>query len=153
MPTNGVGGMAQWSKALGRSNAFSAGFDWRWVDGESQEAAYVASVPTVIVPFPGGCPTGLACGTQAATLSVQRYSGGTQQSLGAFVQDIFTPIDKLVLTLSARVDHWNNYNGHNLETTVATGLPTANNRPSIPDSERHRRQPARRRRCITRPIA
>jgi iron complex outermembrane receptor protein len=38
-----------------------------------------------------------------------------------------------VLTLSARVDRWNNYNGHNLETTVATGLPTANNRPTIPD--------------------
>jgi outer membrane receptor protein involved in Fe transport len=65
---------------------------------------------------------------------VQRFSGGSQQSLGAFVQDIFTPIDKLVLTLSARVDRWNNYNGHNLETTVATGLPTVNNRPSIPES-------------------
>ena len=123
VPTNGVGGMAQWSKALGRRNAFSAGFDVRWVEGESQEAAYVASVPTSI--------TGV---TQAATRSVQRFSGGAQQSLGAFVQDIFTPIDKLVLTLSARVDRWNNYNGHNLETTVATGLPTANNRPAIPDS-------------------
>ena len=134
VPTNGVGGMAQWSKALGTRNAFSAGFDWRWVDGESQEAAYVASVPTVITPFPGGCPPGLVCGTQAATLSVQRYSGGSQQSGGVFAQDIFTPTDKLVLTLSARVDRWNNYNGHNLETTVATGLPTANNRPSIPES-------------------
>ena len=123
VPTNGVGGMAQWSKAFGRSNAFSAGFDWRWVDGESQEAAYVAAVPTSI--------SGV---TQAATLSVRRMSGGTQQSLGAFVQDIFTPIDKLVLTLSARVDRWNNYNGHNLETTVATGLPTVNNRSSIPES-------------------
>jgi outer membrane receptor protein involved in Fe transport len=123
VPTNGVGGMAQWSKALGKSNAFSAGFDFRWVDGESQEGAYVPAVPTSIVGV-----------TQAATLSVQRYSGGSQQSLGAFVQDIFTPIDKLVLTLSARVDRWNNYNGHNLETTVATGLPTVNNRPSIPDT-------------------
>ena len=47
VPTNGVGGMAQWSKALGTRNAFSAGFDWRWVDGDSQEAAYVAAVPTV----------------------------------------------------------------------------------------------------------
>jgi outer membrane receptor protein involved in Fe transport len=125
--------MAQWSKAFGRRNAFSGGFDFRWVEGESQEAAYVASVPTVITPFPDGCPAGLACGTQAATQSVQRFSGGSQQSLGAFVQDIFTPIDKLVLTLSARVDRWNNYNGHNLETTVA-GLPTVNNRPSIPDT-------------------
>ena len=123
VPTNGVGGMAQWSKTLGASHAFSAGFDWRRVDGESQEAAYVAAVPTSIVGV-----------TQAATLSVQRFSGGTQQSGGVFVQDIFTPINRLVFTVSARVDRWNNYNGHNLETTVATGAPTANNRPSIPDS-------------------
>ena len=122
VPTNGVGGMTQWSKALGAKNAFSAGFDWRWVDGESQEDAFVASVPTAV--------SGV---TQAATLSVQRFSGGTQQSLGTFVQDILTPVDRLVITLSARGDRWRNYNGHNLETTVATGLPTANNRPSIPD--------------------
>jgi len=47
------------------------------------------------------------------------------------LQDIFTPVSQLVITLSARVDHWRNYDGHNLETTVATGLPTANNRASI----------------------
>ena len=122
VPTNGVGGMAQWSKSIGSSNVFSAGFDFRWVDGDSEEAAYVAAVPTSI--------TGV---TQAATLSVQRISGGTQQSLGGFVQDILTPIEKLVITLSARVDRWNNYDGHNLETTVATGQPTVNNRPTIPD--------------------
>ena len=122
VPTNGVGGMTQWSKSIGPSNVVSAGFDFRWVDGDSQEAAYVAAVPTSI--------TGV---TQAATLSVQRISGGTQQSLGGFVQDILTPIEKLVITLSARVDRWNNYDGHNLETTVATGQPTANNRPTIPD--------------------
>src|SRR5262249_20711846 len=93
-----------------------------WVDGDSQEDGYVPAVPTVI--------TGV---TQAATLSVQRVSGGTQQSLGAFVQDIVTPTEKLGLTLSARADRWRNYDGPNLETTVATGLPTPNNRPSIPD--------------------
>ena len=93
-------------------------------------------------------PTSIVGVTQAATLSVQRVSGGTQQLSGAFLQDIFTPVSKLVITLSARVDHWRNYDGHNLETTVATGLPTANNRPSIAD-RRHRRQPARRARSIT----
>ena len=123
VPTNGVGGMAQWTKVAGGRQVFSAGFDWRGVDGDSREDAFVPSVPTVILP-----PV-----TQQATLSVQRVSGGTQQSSGAFVQDIITPTAKLVLTLSARVDHWRNYDGHNLETTVATGLPTANNRPSIPD--------------------
>jgi outer membrane receptor protein involved in Fe transport len=122
VPTNGVGGAAQWSKAIGGRNLFSAGGDWRWVDGDSQEDAYVPAVPTVIVGV-----------TQQATLSVQRVSGGTQQILGGYAQDIFTPVSKLVITLSARVDRWRNYDGHNLETTVATGLPTANNRPSIPE--------------------
>jgi outer membrane receptor protein involved in Fe transport len=120
VPTDGVGSALQWTKAIGTAHAFSAGTDWRWVDGDSQEAAYVAATPTSIVGV-----------TQAATLSVNRISGGTQQSLGAFAQDIFTPTSKLVVTLSARADHWRNYDGHNLETTVATGLPTANNRPAI----------------------
>ena len=122
VPTKGVGGMVQWTKVVGQAHVFSAGTDMRWVDGDSREDAYVASVPTSIVGV-----------TQAATLSVRRISGGTQQSLGAFVSDIYTPMSKLVLTLSARADHWKNYDGHNLETTVATGLPTANNRDTIPE--------------------
>jgi outer membrane receptor protein involved in Fe transport len=133
VPTDGAGASGSWTKTIGGRNVVSAGGDWRRVDGDSEEAAYVASVPTVIVPFPGGCPAGLACGTQQATLSVQRVSGGTQQISGAFAQDIFTPTSQLVLTVSARVDHWRNYDGHNLETTVSTGLPTGNNRPSIAD--------------------
>jgi len=133
VPTNGVGTTAVWTKTVGSANIFSDGVDWRWVDGESQEAAYVASTPTVVDPFPGGCPANVQCGTQRATLTVQRASGGTQQTSGAYVQDIFTPVSQLVVTLSARVDHWRNYNGHNLETTVATGLPTGNNRASIAD--------------------
>jgi outer membrane receptor protein involved in Fe transport len=122
VPTNGVGGSVQWSKGVGGNNFFSAGGDWRWVDGDSQEDAFVPAVPTAI--------SGV---TQQATLTVKRVSGGTQQSLGAFVQDIFTPVPEVVVTLSARVDRWRNYDGHNLETTVATGLPTGNDRPSLPD--------------------
>jgi len=124
-PTNAVGGTVLWTKAIAGSHVFSAGTDWRWVDGDSNEDAYVAATPTVILQ-----PV-----TQQAALSVQRVSGGTQQILGAFVQDIFTPAPKLVLTLSARVDRWRNYDGHNLETAVATGLPTANNKPSLPDRD------------------
>ena len=121
VPTNGVGGMVQWTRTIGHANVFSLGGDMRWVDGDSQEDAYVPAVPPVIVGV-----------TQAATLSVKRVSGGSQQTLGAFAQDIFTPMAQLVLTLSARVDHWRNYDGHNLEYSVITGLPTVNNRPSIP---------------------
>lgn len=122
VPTNGVGGMLQWTRVFGSAHVVSAGTDYRWVDGDSEEDAYVAAVPTVI--------TGV---TQAATKSLRRISGGTQQSMGAFVSDIITPTSKLVVTLSARVDRWRNYDGHNLETTVATGLPTANYRDDLPE--------------------
>jgi outer membrane receptor protein involved in Fe transport len=124
VPVNGFGGMVQWQKVIGTTQAITAGADWRWVDGDSREDAYVAAVPAA---FNGV--------TQAATLSVQRVTGGTQQSQGFFIQDVITPVDKLVLTLNARVDRWKNYDGHFLETTVATGLPTANNRPTLADRD------------------
>lgn len=122
VPTDGVGGMVQWTKVFGTSHVVSAGTDYRWVDGDSEEDVYFAAVPTVI--------TGV---TQAGVRSLRRVSGGTQRSMGVFVSDIITPTTKLVLTLSARADRWRNYDGHNLETTVATGLPTANYRDDLPD--------------------
>ena len=73
--------------------------------------------------------------TQQATLSVQRVSGGAQRSAGVFLQDVFTPTPKLTLTLNARLDHWLNYDGHFIETNVSTGLPTANNKPTLPDKD------------------
>jgi iron complex outermembrane receptor protein len=39
------------------------------------------------------------------------------------------------VTLNARLDHWINYDGHFLETMVSTGLPTANNKPTLPDKD------------------
>ena len=119
VPTNGVGGMAQWQKIFGSKNVFNAGFDWRYVDGNSNEDNYVAAVPTSI--------SGV---TQAATLSSVRVSGGTQQLYGLFAQDIFTPVEKLVLTFSARVDSWHNYDGH-INETLVNGQPGPNNRPTI----------------------
>ena len=115
VPTTGVGGVVQWSKAFTGRQFFTAGTDWRWVDGESQEDALDA--------------------VRGATVVTRRSSGGSQQSVGAFFQDMLTPVDKVQVTLSARVDHWRNYNAHNLETTVATGQPTVNNKPSLPDRE------------------
>jgi outer membrane receptor protein involved in Fe transport len=122
VPVNGLGGMLQWSKAIGTTNAFSVGADWRKVDGDSQEDAYVAAVPAAFDGF-----------VQRGTLSVQRVTGGSQLSQGLFVQDIFTPTSKAVITLNARLDHWKNYDGHFNELTVATGLPTVNNKPTLPD--------------------
>jgi outer membrane receptor protein involved in Fe transport len=125
VPTTGVGGMVQWSRGFGARNYFTAGTDWRWVDGDSEENAMDAVTGTTVV--------------------TRRVSGGIQRSLGFFVQDMFTPVDKLSITLSARVDRWRNYDAHNLETTVATGLPVpvvvlpsgviTGSRPTLPDKE------------------
>jgi outer membrane receptor protein involved in Fe transport len=123
VPTNAFGTTVAWNKVLNGKNVLSAGGDWRYIDGDSQEGAYVPAVPATIIP-----PV-----TIASTLSVNRISGGTQQLSGAFVQDVFTPYSKLIVTLAARLDHWRNYDGHNVETSAITGLPTPNNRPSIPE--------------------
>ena len=114
VPTNGAGGMVQWGKAFGSKNYFSAGTDWHWVEGESQEASFNAA-PGVVVPP-----------TQNAILALQRASGGTQRSVGAYAQDILTPVDHVTVTLSARVDSWRNYNPHNLETAVIAGTAVSN---------------------------
>jgi iron complex outermembrane receptor protein len=122
VPTDAAGTMVQWSRAIGRRNFFSAGFDWRRVDGDSVEDLYVAAPGPVTPP------------TQLAILSGLRNSGGTQRSAGLFLQNVFSMND-VVVTLSARVDNWKNYNGHIVETSATTGLPTAGNRGDLPDKD------------------
>jgi outer membrane receptor protein involved in Fe transport len=114
VPTTGVGGMAQWTKALSGRHLFTAGTDFRRVDGASNERALDAT-------------TGL-------TVTLLRESGGTQLSTGAFVQAQFWPSADLSFTVSVRGDRWRNSDARNLETTVATGLPTAASR-LLPDKE------------------
>jgi outer membrane receptor protein involved in Fe transport len=112
VPTTAVGGMVQWSRAFGGANYVTAGTDWRWVDGDSEENGLDATT-----------------GTQ---VTLKRVSGGTQQSAGLFVQDLVAPIPQLAITLSARIDRWRNYDGHNLEHSFPSGVPTAGHNPSLP---------------------
>ena len=44
------------------------------------------------------------------------------------MQDIIEVTGKLQLTGSVRFDSWRNYDAPNFETTIATGIPTANHR-------------------------
>jgi outer membrane receptor protein involved in Fe transport len=115
VPTKGVGGMVQWSRAFTSTQFFTAGTDWRWVDGDSRENGLDAATGTQVV--------------------LNRISGGTQRSVGLYVQDLIVPLPQLTITLSARVDRWRNYNGHNLENSAITGAPTANNVPALPDRQ------------------
>jgi outer membrane receptor protein involved in Fe transport len=116
VPSRSAGASVEWALPAARSrHNFRAGADWRWVDGDSEEQ--------VLDPVTG---------TQ---VTLERVSGGTQQSLGLFAQDMITATDDLSLTLSARVDHWRNYDAHNLETAVPSGTPTGNHDPSLPGRE------------------
>ena len=115
VPTKGVGGMVQWSRGFGGTQFLTAGADWRWVDGDSRENGLDALTGTQVV--------------------LNRISGGTQRSVGLYVQDLIVPLPDLTITLSARVDRWRNYDGHNLENSAITGAPTANNVPALPARE------------------
>jgi outer membrane receptor protein involved in Fe transport len=101
VPTNAFGGMTQWSRGFFSTHAISAGADLRWVDGDSVEDAFDAAT--------------------GATKTLHRVAGGTQRSLGLFVQDVFAPFTNLTMTASARLDRWRNYDAHNIETTLSTG--------------------------------
>jgi outer membrane receptor protein involved in Fe transport len=103
-PSDSVGWIAQWSKALSTRYLLSAGWDGRWVDGASEERGYDAVTGTTVTLF--------------------RDAGGTQMLNGVYVQGQIWPTSKMALTLSARGDKWRNYNARNLETNTLTGQPT-----------------------------
>ncbi len=114
VPSESAGGGLEWLRVGADSkHSVKAGVDWRWVEGDSEEEA--------LDSVSGTRPT------------LRRVSGGTQQSFGFFVQDMIRATDNFSLTLSARVDRWRTYNGHNLETSVPSGVPTVNNNPSLPE--------------------
>jgi outer membrane receptor protein involved in Fe transport len=115
VPTTGNGGMVQWARAFGTAQYITVGTDWRSVDGDSEESGLDA-----------------ATGTQ---VTLRRISGGTQRSIGAFVQDLIAPLPQFTVTIGARVDRWRNFDGHNLETNAVTGLPTVNNNAALPDRQ------------------
>ena len=114
VPTDGEGFTAQWSKTFSSRHIFSAGADWRHVDGASLEQGLDALTGTVV--------------------TLLRDAGGTQNLSGAFVQGQLWPSQQLTITLSGRVDHWRNYNGRNLETNVPAGTPTVTSR-TFPDRD------------------
>ncbi|MDE3154526.1 MAG: TonB-dependent receptor [Acidobacteriota bacterium] len=113
VPATYTGGSVQWSKTLGTAQVLTAGADWNWVQGNSHEDVLDSTTGTHVI--------------------LQRISGGTQRNVGAFVEDVLTPIPRLTVTASARLDHWRKYDAHNLETVVATGRPSAANAPVLPE--------------------
>lgn len=103
IPSHDWGASAQWTRsAIPALESFSLGADFRHFQGDFNE-----------VDFNTACP-GATCGSVVRTVS----SGGDQSLGGAFAEAIAAPITPLRVELSARVDHWNNDNGHSLDAAA-----------------------------------
>ena len=99
-PTDSFGGTAQWSRSVSRAHVLTAGTDFGWVDGDSIEDAFD--------PITG------------ATKTLHRVAGGTQRSVGVFLQDGFVPVTNV--TVTARLDSWRNYDARHCHSFLHSRL-------------------------------
>jgi outer membrane receptor protein involved in Fe transport len=100
VPVQQMGLLAQWSKQLASRFTLLAGLDALDVQGFSNETSYSSGRPTA-----------------------QLSNGGTQQSLGAFLEGIVQITGKWSVTLSGREDLWSNLDGSSSRIPVV-GKPT-----------------------------
>ncbi len=101
IPSHDWGASAQWTRGgLFGLESFSVGGDLRHYQGDFNEIDYNTTCP------------GASCGAFTRAVS----SGGAQTLSGAFVQAIAAPITNLRVELSARVDRWDNTDGHSIAT-------------------------------------
>ena len=103
VPSTAVGGSLQWTKRMFPRHLLTAGVDGRWIDGESDEDLF---------NFAG------------TALTTRREAGGEQRFVGAFVQDIFTPLPRLQVTSALRFDYWQNADASRTDRPVAVGQIT-----------------------------
>ena len=105
VPVQQMGFMGQWSKQLVARFTLLAGLDGLYVDGFSNETSFSQGKPT-------------------ARLS----NGGTQESLGAFLEGIVQLTRRWSLTLSGREDLWSDRDASSTRVPVK-GTPTLINYP------------------------
>jgi outer membrane receptor protein involved in Fe transport len=99
LPSDAIGGTLQWTQTLATRHAVTAGVDVSAVDGSySDRHSYVADAPTR-----------------------ERQSGGTQHTIGAFVQDGVRLGPRTRLTAGLRVDRIRNTDGRRGEILLSSG--------------------------------
>jgi iron complex outermembrane recepter protein len=101
VPVRNAGGSAQWTGLLFSRHLVTSGIDWQWIRGNSEELGYTAGLPTRF-----------------------QVAGGSQQLGGIFVQDLFTPTNRWMIQLGARLDGWSNYNAARRDVLFSTGALT-----------------------------
>ncbi|HKW47943.1 MAG TPA: TonB-dependent receptor [Gemmatimonadaceae bacterium] len=103
IPSHDWGASAMWTRSSWMHlESFSLGGDYRHMQGNYDE-----------VDFSTACP-GVNCGTVTRRV----LSGGDQALSGVFAQAIASPLTPLRLEMSARVDQWNNNDGHSIDAAA-----------------------------------
>lgn len=97
VPAQGVGGSAVWSRAAGKRQTLVAGFDTQENMSRSNEQLPLAAKET--------------------------SSGGRQRDTGVFGEDIIQITPRWTLSVSARVDHWSNFDASLI--TIPFNTPAA----------------------------
>jgi outer membrane receptor protein involved in Fe transport len=109
VPSQGVGGSALWSRKFGKRQTVVAGYDEHEEIGTSNE-----------IFFSGGMN------------SFDKSSGGRQRTLGVFGEDLIQITPRWLVTLSARVDYWRNFDS----STICNPVNSPCTSPSINFADR-----------------
>ncbi|HYE91627.1 MAG TPA: TonB-dependent receptor [Terriglobales bacterium] len=98
-PSRTAGAALTWNREFG-AHGLLAGFDSRWVQGETDEDVFVAN-----------------------RFTRNRVAGGEQLFAGAFVQDAWKIAPWLEVTGALRGDWWRSFAGFRKETAPPAGVP------------------------------
>lgn len=102
VPSTDVGGFLTWTRTFFTYHQLAAGGDFRLIDGQSQDSFFNSA------------------GTFIAD---QRVSSGRQNFFGAYVEDVFPPIDAFEVDASVRGDFFDSFDGKIADTPVG-GAPS-----------------------------
>jgi len=111
VPAQQLGGTAQWTRAVGKSQTLIVGSDLQEVIGSTDEQLFSSGIHTA-----------------------NNVAGGRQRAFGIFGEDIFQFHQKWTVILGARFDDWRNLDGSTARIPIATpGVLTGATFPSRSD--------------------
>jgi outer membrane receptor protein involved in Fe transport len=91
VPSQALGGSAQWSRPVGRAQTLVAGFEMREVHGSSNENLFKQDVNNNTIP------------------NGMNLSGGRERTARVFGEDILQLGPRLIANLSLGYDHWSDF--------------------------------------------
>ena len=113
VPSTAVGANFQWSKKIHETHLVTAGTDLRWIEGETNEDFTFSQA--------------------LREFTRRRKAGGEQFLAGVYLQDIFTPVPRLQVTIGGRLDFWQSFDASRIENNRQTGAVTRSE--SFPDRD------------------